>query len=271
MHPSDVPVVILCGGEGTRLREETQARPKPLIDIGTEPILMHIMRLYSAHGFRRFILCLGYRGMMIKQFFLDRQIRIHDLKLDMSTGIRSFLGARTEVDWEVVFAETGGKNQTGSRIKQVSQYVDTLYFMATYGDGVANIDLGQLLAFHVAHGAIGTVTGVAVKSQFGELRVEGNTVRSFAEKPNHQSLVNGGFFVFRREFFDYLSIDPGCVLEREPLERLTRDGQLKIFPHKGFWRCMDTFKDYKELNDLCASGRAPWLEPAEDEARENAA
>lgn len=271
MTPSEIPVVILCGGEGTRFREETQSRPKPLIEIGPEPMLMHIMRLYSTHGFRRFILCLGYRGMMIKEFFLDREVRTSDLKLEMSTGARSFLGSGTDMDWEIVFAETGRQNQTGSRIKQIARYIQAPYFMATYGDGLANIDLNRLLSFHLSHGAIGTVTGVAVNSQFGELRVDGSTVKCFAEKPTHQSLINGGFFVFSRKFFDYLSLDAGCVLEREPLEALTRDGQLKMFPHNGFWRCMDTFKDYKELNDLYNSGAVPWLHRGEDLARDDAA
>jgi glucose-1-phosphate cytidylyltransferase len=271
MNHSTIPVVILCGGEGTRLREETHDRPKPLIEIGPEPILVHIMQLYSSHGFRRFILCLGYRGMMIKQFFLDRELRTHDLRLEMSTGTRSFLKNQPEMDWEIVFAETGGNNQTGSRIKQIARYVETPTFMVTYGDGLANIDLQRLFAFHLSHGAIGTVTGVAVKSQFGELRVEGNTVRSFSEKPTNQTLINGGFFVLNRKFLDYLSVEPDCVLEGDPLERLAREGQLKMFFHQGFWRCMDTFKDYKELNDLCVSGIAPWLEAREGCAHESAA
>ncbi len=261
MNPSDVPVVILCGGEGTRFREETVNRPKPLIEIGGEPILLHIMRLYARFGFRRFVLCLGYRGLMIKEFFLSQELRLRDMRLDLGTGTRSFLGATPAQDWDITFAETGEKTQTGARIKAVRRYVDAPVFMATYGDGLSNVDLRALLDFHLAHGAIGTVTGVAASSQFGELVVQDGVVRSFAEKPKVRSIINGGFFVFGRAFFDYLDDDPNCILERAPLERLTADGQLRAYIHAGFWKCMDTFKDYQQFNELTLCEPPPWLEP----------
>lgn len=259
LSPSEVPVVILCGGEGTRFREETVNRPKPLIEIGGEPMLVHIMRLYARCGFRRFVLCLGYRGLMIKEYFLSQELRVRDLRLDLGTGSRSFLGPAPAQDWEITFADTGEKTQTGARIKAIERYVDAPVFMATYGDGLGDIDLRGLLSFHLAHGAVGTVTAVAATSQFGELVVEDGVVRSFAEKPKIRSLINGGFFVFGRAFFDYVGDDPGCVLEREPMERLAADGQLRAHVHDGFWKCMDTFKDYQQFGELAQRDPPPWV------------
>ncbi|NIK47332.1 sugar phosphate nucleotidyltransferase [Variibacter gotjawalensis] len=247
------------------------SRPKPLLEIGSEPILLHIMKLYESYGFRRFILCLGYQGVMIKEYFLNREMRSRDMKLVLSTGQRSFLGPDTKSDWEVIFAETGAKTQTGGRIARCAQYIDTPTFMVTYGDGLADIHLGDLLASHLAHGEIGTVTGVGVNSQFGELKIEGERVVGFAEKPATQSLINGGFFVFQKEFLDYLSVDSNCILERDPLEKLAREGKLKVRRHDGFWRCMDTFKDYQALNEAYAAGIAPWTSSCEDRISENAA
>ncbi|KAB1069589.1 glucose-1-phosphate cytidylyltransferase [Methylobacterium planeticum] len=266
-----MPVLILCGGEGTRIREETASRPKPLIEIGPDPILLHIMKLYASYGFRRFVLCLGYRGLMIKEYFIDRELRVRDVKLNTSTGERAYLGTNSEMDWEIVFAETGAKTQTGARIKKCAGYIDTPTFMVTYGDGLANIDLRQLLSYHLSHGRIGTVTGVGVSSQFGELKISGDAVTGFAEKPVNRSLINGGFFVFQREFLDYLTLDSDCILEREPLERLAGDGELRVNRHEGFWRCMDTFKDYQQLNELFAAGALPWASGFEELARDTAA
>lgn len=271
MNPADVPVVILCGGEGTRLREETATRPKPLIEIGPDPILLHIMKLYAAHGFKRFILCLGYRGVLIKQYFLDRDLRLRDLKLDLGTGQKAYLGPSVDPNWEIVFAETGAKTQTGARVARCASYISTPRFMVTYGDGLADIDLRALLSYHEKHGKIGTVTGVGVSSQFGELKVQGDVVTSFAEKPVNQSMINGGFFVFERAFLDYLTVDPDCVLERAPLEKLSRDGELRVRRHNGFWRCMDTFKDYQLLNEVYASGSPPWEVNRHDSRHDSAA
>lgn len=255
----DIPVVILCGGEGTRFGKETENSPKPLLRVGPDPILVHIMQTYAHQGFRRFILCLGYRGSMIKDYFLDRDIREQDLRLDLSAGTKEFLGGSNQLDWEITFAETGPKTETGARIKQVADYIDADMFMLTYGDGVADIDLNAQLEFHRAHGKIGTISGVQVNSQFGELVMQGNTVQAFNEKPKLDAVINAGYFAFQREFLDYLSDDPECVLEREPLEKLAADQQLNVWRHDGFWQNMDTFKDYQRLNDLYDSGKAAWI------------
>ncbi len=257
----DIPVVILCGGEGTRFGQATQNMPKPLLEIGGEPMLLHIMRIYARQGFRRFILCLGYRGAMIKDYFLRRDIRESDLRLDLASGRQTLLNGADRLDWDVTFAETGHKAQTGARIRRVGRYIDTPLFLLTYGDGLADIDLGALLAFHRRHGRLGTVTGVRARSQFGELELDGDTVRSFVEKPQVTSVINGGFFVFARDFLNYISDDPDCILEREPLQGLARDGELKVYEHNGFWQCMDTFKDFRALNELFESGAAPWAAP----------
>jgi glucose-1-phosphate cytidylyltransferase len=258
-----IPVVILCGGEGTRFHEESQYRPKPLAEVGGRPILYHIMQLYARHGCRRFILCLGYKGGMIKEFFLNYETSLRDFTLRPGEPEPHFLDNVAGEDWEISFVDTGLKTMTGGRIKRIERLVETEHFMLTYGDGLANVDIGALMAFHLSHGDIGTVTGVQSNSQFGELRIEGDRVRAFAEKPKIPSVINGGFFVFRRNFFDYLSGDDGCVLEREPLTMLANGGHLRVFRHNGFWQCMDTFKDYLQLNELWSSGSAPWLADAE--------
>jgi glucose-1-phosphate cytidylyltransferase len=236
----DLPVVILCGGEGTRLYGAIPDRPKALAAIGERPILYHIMQIYAAQGFRRFILCLGYKGDMIAAFFRD----------GVPQAVR---------DWSIDCVDTGVATMTGARIKRVQHLLDTPHFMVTYGDGLADIDLHALLDFHRAHGSIGTVTGVQPNSQFGELAIDGDHVRAFAEKPKVASLVSGGFFVFRRAFLDYLTADDGCVLEHEPMMRLCREGQLRVRVHHGFWQCLDNFKDYTRLNEYWLSGAPPWV------------
>ena len=254
---AELPVVIFCGGEGTRLSEETQHQPKPLLNIGSEPIFVHIMRIYATHGFRRFILCLGYRGNLIKEHFLNYDVRRRDIRLNLATGGKEFLSEGLTNDWDVIFAETGEKSQTVARLARIARYVDTEHFLCTYGDGLANVDLVSLVKFHLDHGCIGTMTGIETFSQFGLLRTDDTKVIGFEEKPRIPGLINGGFFVFRKAFFDYVSDEPGCILEREPLEKLTREGQLHVFRHSGFWQCMDTFKDYKLLNEMWARGQAP--------------
>lgn len=253
-----MPVVILCGGEGTRFGQATRNMPKPLLEIGGEPILVHIMRIYARQGFKRFILCLGYRGSMIKDYFLQRDIRESDLRMDLAKGTQEFLGGADRLDWDITFAETGEKTQTGARLQRVSRYVDTGTFLLTYGDGLADIDLHGLLAFHRAHGKVGTVTGVRARSQFGELELDGTSVRSFVEKPKVSAVINGGFFVFNRTFLDHVTSDPDCILEQQPLQTLAQGGELHVFEHDGFWQCMDTFKDYRALNETFAAGGAPW-------------
>ncbi len=253
------PVVILCGGEGTRFREETQLRPKPLIEIGGIPVLWHVMNHYACFGYKRFILCLGYRGEMIKEFFLNHERRTRDFTLDLSSNSTQFHGSAPEADWKVTFVETGPSTMTGGRIKRVQKHIETKHFMLTYADGLANICLESLVRFHLSHGKIGTVTGVQPNAQFGNLETDGDEVIGFHEKPKQENFINGGFFVFRREFLSYLSDSEDCVFERAPLETLSSDRQFRIYRHRGFWQCMDTYKDFRVLNDLWSDGGAPWL------------
>jgi glucose-1-phosphate cytidylyltransferase len=250
-------VVILCGGEGTRLREETEFKPKPLVLIGGRPILWHIMKYYSHFGFKRFVLALGYKGEMIKDYFLNYQALANDFALNLRDGQRRMLQPNATEDWEIVFADTGLKTQTGGRIKRVEKYIDGERFMATYGDGVGNVDIRSLLSFHLSHGKHATLTAVKPWSKYGKLQLEAdNRVAHFIEKPMLDDLINGGFFVFNRPVFDYLTDD--CVLEKEPFEAMVRGGQMVAYRHPGFWHCMDTFKDVLTLNSIWETSRAPW-------------
>lgn len=256
-------VVILCGGMGTRLREYTETIPKPMVLVGGRPILWHIMRLYAHHGFTKFVLCLGYLGARIKEYFLNFDAMNNDfsIKLGDQRGVRIY-GREGQEDygWDVTLVDTGLRAMTGARVRRAMRYVDGESFMLTYGDGVADIDLKALSRFHESHGRIGTVTGVRPLSRFGEIDSgPDDVVRNFLEKPKtaHGS-INGGFFVLRRKFFDYLEDDDGCVLERAPLERLVHDGELKVYQHDGYWQCMDTYRDYERLNQEWDSGKPPW-------------
>lgn len=252
--------LILCGGMGTRLREETEYRPKPMVEIGGRPILWHIMKMYAAHGFTDFIVCLGYKGERIKEYFLNYEAMNNDFTVELGTPeTRQFHAAHAEAGWRVTLADTGLATMTGARVRRAARYLTGDRFMLTYGDGLSDVDITALADYHARSGTIGAVTGVRPSSRFGELLTEGGRVVQFSEKPQtHEGLVNGGFFVFRREFLDYLDDDPGCVLEKEPLERLARDGQLAVFQHGGFWQCMDTYRDYQLLSHMWDSGEAPW-------------
>ena len=252
-------VVILCGGMGTRLREETEYRPKPLVEIGGRPVLWHIMKIYSHCGFNDFILCLGYKGAMIKEYFLNYRLMNSDFTLRLDSGREPEFHRPLQNDqWTITFADTGADAMTGARVKRIERYITGDYFMLTYGDGVADLDICRLWEFHLAHGKIGTVTGVHPLSRYGELSLQGTLVNEFNEKPLDQAgFISGGFFVFHRRFFDYLTDDDGCTLEREPLEALTREGQLAGYLHHGFWHCMDTYRDFTRLNELWKMG-APW-------------
>jgi glucose-1-phosphate cytidylyltransferase len=228
--------VILCGGRGTRLREHTQTIPKPLVEIGGRPILWHVIRIYAVQGFERFVLCLGHKGELIRQFVRDN-------------GLPEGL--------EIECVDTGEETPTGGRIAKVADRLAGERFCATYADGVADVDLNELLAFHEDHGALATMTVVQPELQFGVAELNGDgQVKGFSEKPRFEGWINGGFFCFEPGALDY--IDEGSVLEREPLERLAVGGQLRAFRHAGFWDCMDTYKDAVMLNDLWAEGRAPW-------------
>ena len=246
-------VVILCGGMGTRLREETEFRPKPLVEIGVKPILWHIMKTYAHYGFKDFVLCLGYKGHMIKEYFMNYRLMNCDFTLQLNKSQPPCFHSKCEKDedWVITFVETGNDAMTGARVKRVEPYIKGEHFMLTYGDGVGNVDVTKLLDFHLKHERIGTVTGVRPFSRYGELSVNGDLVQQFDEKPPLQDgLVSGGFFVFRRKFFEYLQEDDGCVLEREPLARLAREGQLACYSHLDFWHAMDTYRDFQMLNEL---------------------
>jgi glucose-1-phosphate cytidylyltransferase len=252
-------VVILCGGMGTRLREETEYRPKPMVEIGGRPILWHIMKIYAHYGFNEFILCLGYKGWMIKEYFLNYAMMHGDFTVEIGNKNNiEFHNDQSEEGWKVTLAETGLDAMTGSRVKQIEKYIDEDIFMLTYGDGVADISIPDLLAFHHQHGKIGTVTGVCPPSKFGELFVKDKCVAGFMEKPQTSvSLINGGFFVFDKLIFEYLNDNDSCVLEREPLERLANEKELMLYTHTGFWQCMDTYRDFQYLNHLWEQ-QSPW-------------
>jgi glucose-1-phosphate cytidylyltransferase len=255
-----VKVVILAGGHGTRLAEETEARPKPMVEIGGRPILWHIMKLYAHYGFQEFVLCLGYKGEQIRQYFLDYETLTRDVTVHLGRVPRVTLHGDDVESWTVTLADTGDSAMTGARVKRVQRYVGDEPFLLTYGDGIADIDLRALFAFHRRHGRIGTVTGVRPASRFGELLTAGTQVIEFSEKPttSHGGYINGGFFVFDRAFFDYLTDADGCVLEREPLERLAKDGQLEMYPHDGYWQCMDTPRDLQHLTEAWGQPSPPW-------------
>jgi glucose-1-phosphate cytidylyltransferase len=253
-------VVILCGGQGTRLRDVADTLPKPMVPVGGRPILWHIMKGFAASGLKRFVLCLGYQGLAIKRYFLDYHLAGSDVTLDLSDpGVVEFHGPAAPEDWCVTLAETGEDAQTGCRLKRVERYLDGDDFLLTYGDGVGDVDVAALLAFHRSHGRLGTVTAVRPPGRFGEIELDGRRVAEFNEKPTvSRGRINGGFFAFRRGFLGRLTADPALVLEQEPLIRLARDGELMAFEHDGFWQPMDTARDHRLLNDLWATGRAPW-------------
>lgn len=253
-------MVILCGGKGTRLKEETVFRPKPLVSIGERPILWHIMKLYAHYGFKEFVLCLGYLGEMIKQYFINYELMNSDLTVSFAPRPQIQIHQNPKLDWQVTLADTGVEAMTGCRLKRIEKYIGSdKDFMVTYGDGLSNVNLKDLLTFHKSHGGIATVTGVRPLSRFGELEVQQDEVKAFSEKTQvTRGWINGGFFIFRRELFNYLTDKDDCILEREPLELLAREGQLKIYKHGDFWQCMDTYRDMEQLNKLWQQGNAPW-------------
>jgi glucose-1-phosphate cytidylyltransferase len=250
--------VILAGGRGTRLSEETGLRPKPMVEIGGTPILVHILRLYAYYGFKEFVIALGYRGDMIKEYFAHYQLRNSDITVDLNSGDISYATRKSE-DWIVHLVETGQQTLTGGRLHRLeSQLRDQGTFLLTYGDGIADLDLAALVAFHRAHGKLATVTAVRPPGRFGAMTLGGDAVTNFKEKPQTaEGWINGGFFVFEPGVFDYLSGDQ-TVLEQEPLERLSADGQLMAYRHDEFWYAMDTVRDRDVLNQLWSDGAAPW-------------
>lgn len=251
-------VVILCGGLGTRLREETEYRPKPLVEIGGRPILWHIMKHYSHHGFTEFILALGHRGRMIKEYFLNSRAFTEDFTIRTGAPADITYHGSGEPGWSVTLADTGETTMTGGRIARLARYLGREPFCLTYGDGVSDVDLTRLAEFHRGHGKLATVTAVQPPSRFGRLDLdEGNHVRSFVEKPPLEGWSSGGFFICEPGVLDYLHGDD-CVFEAAPLERIAADGQLMAHRHDGFFFAMDTYREYVELNQLWNTGRAPW-------------
>lgn len=263
MQPADVPVFVLCGGLGTRLSEETNLIPKPMVPVGHRPILWHIMNSYAHYGFRRFVLCLGYKADVIKSYFLNYASMNSDFSVNLTSNEVTVHSVDHDQDWEVTLAYTGEASMTGSRVAQAtSRYLgDSEVFAVTYGDGVTDADLGKELQFHMEHDRIGTVLGANPPSRFGELKLEDNNVIEFDEKPElSDKWINGGYFFFNKEFTPYLSADQDCILERKPLVQLAADKQMNIYKHPGFWACMDTKRDMEYMNDLWESGDAPWAQ-----------
>ena len=249
--------VLLAGGLGTRLREETEYRPKPMVEVGGRPVLWHIMKNLAHFGVNEFVVAAGYRGEVIREYFLNYQARMHDFTIDLGSGAITQHGeSHSEALWRVTVADTGALTMTGGRVHRTSRYIDGR-FLVTYGDGLADVNISSLLAFHEAHGRLATVTTIRPLSRFGvmDLADDGSVVK-FREKPQTDDYVNAGFFIFEPEVLGYLTDD--CVLEQEPLEHLARDGQLMAYRHDGFWQPMDTYREFQMLNEMWDQGNAPW-------------
>jgi glucose-1-phosphate cytidylyltransferase len=250
--------VILAGGLGTRLMEETESRPKPMVEIGGKPILWHIMKSYARHGVDEFIVCLGYKGYVIKEYFANYFLHMADVTIDLGANSMKVHRGNAEA-WKITLVDTGAATMTGGRLKRIRDYLDPGPFCMTYGDAVSTVDITSLLAFHAAHGRQATVTAVRPPARFGALDMEGEVVRGFREKPagGDNMSINGGFFVLQPEVLDLVAGDT-TVWENEPLEQLAATDQLRAFQHDGFWQPMDTLREKRILEDLWASGRAPW-------------
>jgi glucose-1-phosphate cytidylyltransferase len=251
-------VMILAGGLGTRLSEETIAKPKPMIEIGGKPMIWHIMNIYSSYGFNEFVIALGYKGEAVKEYFLNYNLHHSDLTIDLKTG-KTDVKNGGHKDWKIHLIDTGANTMTGGRIARLRDAAGKEAFMLTYGDGVANVDIKKLIKFHKSHGKIATVTAVRPIARFGGMVFDAkNNVTKFKEKTQTaEGWINGGFFIFEPKIFDYLGKDDS-ILEREPLESITRDGELMAYKHEGFWQCMDTLRDRQLLEELWQSGKAPW-------------
>jgi glucose-1-phosphate cytidylyltransferase len=253
-------VVLLAGGLGTRLAEETAARPKPMVEIGGKPILWHILNIYGRYSYREFLIAAGYKSEVIKEYFRNYLLHNSDLFLSLKDGAMRVTNSSTP-DWRVGIVDTGLNTLTGGRLRRLKQHLKDAPFMVTYGDGVADINVGDLVKFHRSHGKLATVTAVSPVARFGSLQLEGETVTRFAEKPRSgEGWINGGFFVFQPEILDYISGDD-VALEGEPLERLAAESQLQAYRHSGFWHPMDTLRDKQLLENLWASGNPPWVVP----------
>lgn len=254
-------VVILAGGLGTRISEESHLRPKPMIEIGGKPILWHIMKEYSWHGFNEFIICAGYKQHVIKEWFADYYLHNSDVTFDFTARGEMTVHNNVSEPWKVTIVDTGLKTMTGGRIKRIRNYIGNETFMLTYGDGVSDINIGELLKFHKNHGKIGTLTAVHTGPRFGVLDIsrEDGAIQAFREKSAADgSRINAGYMIFEPAIFDYIDGDE-TVFEKEPLERLCRKGQLNAYKHNGFWQCMDTQREREQLEEMIATGEAPWM------------
>lgn len=261
-------VVIFAGGLGTRLSEETDIKPKPMVEIGGKPIIWHIMKSYSLHGFNDFVICLGYKGYIIKEYFANYFIHQSDVTIDIAKNKVDVHSSNSE-PWKVTLVDTGINTMTGSRLKKVKDYVGDSTFMLTYGDGVADIDIRALFELHKAYGKLATLTSVQPEGRFGALEIDSrDKVLSFQEKPRGDNAwINGGFFVLEPGVFDYIGDGDQVTWEQEPLKNLAADGQLMTHKHTGFWKCMDTLRDKTKLNAICESGDIPWLKSGQDHKR----
>jgi glucose-1-phosphate cytidylyltransferase len=258
MENSDIPVVILAGGLGTRLREETEHRPKPMVEIGPNPILWHIMKIYSSYGFNNFYICAGYKKSIVQDYFLNFNARNNNfsIKLDQPASLKFHESKNTE-PWNVTVVDTGELTNTGGRIWQLKKLIGNQRFFCTYGDGLSDINIKDLLSFHLEKNKVATLSAVKPESRFGILKInDSDFVENFSEKPEGDSWVNGGYFVFEPEIFNELSAD--SILEHEPLENLARNKLLSAFRHHGFWQPMDTYREYNLLNNLWHQNKAPW-------------
>jgi glucose-1-phosphate cytidylyltransferase len=253
-------VVIFCGGVGTRLREETEFRPKPMVNIGNRPILWHIMKNYAHFDHNDFVLALGYRGEMIKNYFCRYELMNNDVTIELGKPENVCIHQNhEEAGWRITLADTGEKALKGARLKKLQKFIKGETFMATYGDGVSDVNINALLDFHARHGKMVTVTGVLrPASYFGELKIDGDRVVEFFEKPQMRGFINGGYYVFNRRIFDYLNDADDCDLEYGPLEQIVKEGQLMVYKHTGFWACMDTLRDHQNLEKLWNSGKKSW-------------
>ena len=252
--------VILCGGLGTRLREETEFRPKPMVNIGGRPILWHIMKIYAHYGYHDFVLALGHKGEMIQNYFCHYELMNNDVTIELGKPDNICIHqTHEEKGWKITLANTGEKALKGARLKKIQKYIKGDTFMLTYGDGIGNVDLDDLLKFHKSHGKLATLTGINPASRFGELKISGAKIEAFREKPKDgNGFINGGFFVFNRTVFDYVTEDDSCDLEIGTLEEIARQGELMVYKHRGFWACMDNLRDMDYLNSLWNSGMADW-------------
>ncbi|MEO8742967.1 MAG: glucose-1-phosphate cytidylyltransferase [Lysobacteraceae bacterium] len=249
--------VILAGGLGTRITEETTTRPKPMVEIGGKPILWHILKTYSHHGINDFIICLGYKGYMVKEYFANYFLHTSDVTFDLSTN-RLEVHQKHAEPWRVTLVDTGDQTQTGGRLKRVADYLDDGPFCFTYGDGLAALDITAQLAFHANNARLATMCAVQPPGRFGTIDIQDNRITRFEEKPpGDGSWINGGYFVLERDVLDYIE-DDSTIWERAPLERLARDGQISAYTHRGFWQPMDTLRDKIKLEELWQSGHAPW-------------